>query len=53
MWYAGKAFTVWDETVQDAVSALAVLRAQPEVDAKRVVMIGHSLGGMYANSKAK
>lgn len=47
-WYAGRAFTVWDETVQDAVSALAVLRAQPEVDPQRVVMIGHSLGGMLA-----
>jgi hypothetical protein len=48
MWFAGKAFTVWDETVQDAVSALAVLRSQAEVDPRRVVMIGHSLGGMLA-----
>ncbi|MEP6589603.1 MAG: alpha/beta fold hydrolase [Gemmatimonadota bacterium] len=48
MWYAGKAFTVWDETVQDAASALALLRAQPGIDARHVVMIGHSLGGMLA-----
>lgn len=48
MWYAGKAFTVWDETVQDAASALALLRAQPEIDGRHVVMIGHSLGGMLA-----
>ena len=47
-WYSAKAFTVWDETVQDAVSALSVLRSQPEVDRKRIVMIGHSLGGMLA-----
>lgn len=48
MWFAGKAFTVWDETVEDAASALALLRAQPEVDPRRIVMIGHSLGGMLA-----
>ncbi|MES2305937.1 MAG: alpha/beta fold hydrolase [Gemmatimonadota bacterium] len=52
-WFAGKAFTVWDETVEDAVSALAVLRAQPEVNPSRTVMIGHSLGGMLAPRVAK
>ncbi|MES2124386.1 MAG: alpha/beta fold hydrolase [Gemmatimonadota bacterium] len=53
MWYAGKTFTVWDETVQDAASALALLRAQPEIDGHHVVMIGHSLGGMLAPRIAK
>ncbi|MEO5799050.1 MAG: alpha/beta fold hydrolase [Gemmatimonadales bacterium] len=53
MWFAGKPFTVWDETVEDAVSALTVLRAQPEVNAGRTVMIGHSLGGILAPRIAK
>lgn len=53
MWFANKPFTVWDETVQDAVAALGVLRAQREVDAKRTLMIGHSLGGMLAPRIAK
>ena len=48
MWFAGKAFTVFDETVDDAVSALALLRAQPEVQRARSFLIGHSLGGMLA-----
>lgn len=41
-------FTVNEETVDDAVQALATLRAQPEVDAKRVFLLGHSLGGNLA-----
>lgn len=52
-WFANKAFTVWDETVQDAVSALGVLRTQREIDPKRTLMIGHSLGGMLAPRIAK
>jgi hypothetical protein len=38
-------FTLNDETVDDAVRAIALLREQPEVDAKRVFVLGHSLGG--------
>jgi len=48
MWFANKPFTVFDESVDDAVSALALLRQQPEVQAARTFMIGHSLGGMVA-----
>jgi fermentation-respiration switch protein FrsA (DUF1100 family) len=48
MWFMGKSFTVLDETVDDAVSALALLREQPEVDPRRSFLIGHSLGGMVA-----
>jgi dienelactone hydrolase len=48
MWFANRAFTVREETVEDAVSALALLRQQPEVAAGRTFMIGHSLGGMLA-----
>lgn len=47
-WYLGRTFTVFDETIDDAVSALALLRQQPEVDARRTVVAGHSLGGMLA-----
>lgn len=47
-WFVGRVFTVWDETVDDAVSALALVRTQPEIDPKRVFLAGHSLGGMVA-----
>ncbi len=39
------AFTLKEETIDDAVRALALLRAQPETDPKRVFILGHSLGG--------
>ncbi len=39
------AFTVKDETVDDALAAVALLRATPGIDAKRIVVVGHSLGG--------
>jgi fermentation-respiration switch protein FrsA (DUF1100 family) len=48
LWFAGKPFTVFDESVDDAVSALALLRQQPEVQPTRAFLIGHSLGGMLA-----
>ena len=40
--------TVQEETVDDAVAGAALLRAQPEVDPKRVFVLGHSLGGYLA-----
>ncbi len=40
-----KNLTVREETVDDAARAVELLRAQPEVDAKRVFVLGHSLGG--------
>lgn len=45
---AGKAYTPSDETVDDAETALDVLRAQPEVDGKRVFLLGHGMGGYLA-----
>jgi len=48
MWYAGKNFTVYDEVTQDALSALTILRQQPEVTLRRTFQLGISLGGMLA-----
>jgi hypothetical protein len=40
--------TVAEETVDDAVAAAALLRKLPEVDPKRVYLLGHDLGGYLA-----
>jgi fermentation-respiration switch protein FrsA (DUF1100 family) len=39
-------FTVKEESVDDALAAVALLRATPGVDAKRIFVLGHSLGAM-------
>lgn len=44
----GLEFTLNQETVEDAVRAIAVLRQQPEIAANRVYVLGHSLGGYAA-----
>jgi dienelactone hydrolase len=44
----GRPYTADDETVDDAVAALAFLRSQPEVDPKRVYLFGHDFGGYLA-----
>lgn len=41
-------FTVNDETVNDAVDAVALLQQRPEVRPDHVFLLGHSLGGMLA-----
>jgi dienelactone hydrolase len=41
-------FTVQEETVEDAVKAIALIRTQAEVDGKRVFVIGHGLGAYVA-----
>jgi dienelactone hydrolase len=46
--FMGRPFTVDEEVVDDALSAAALLRGLPEVDPARVVVLGHSLGGMLA-----
>lgn len=42
------AFTLNDETVDDAVAAVELLALRPEIDASRIFVAGHSLGGMAA-----
>jgi dienelactone hydrolase len=40
--------TVKEETIDDALSAVAQLRTTENIDPKRVFVLGHSLGGMVA-----
>jgi uncharacterized protein len=41
-------FTVVNEYIPDALAAVAMLQAQPAVDAARIFVLGHSLGGTVA-----
>ena len=41
-------WTLADETIDDALAAAELLRDRPEIDPKRVFVLGHSLGGMAA-----
>jgi hypothetical protein len=40
--------TALDETIDDATAAAALLRTQPEVDAKRIFVLGYGLAGNLA-----
>src|SRR5690606_6662116 len=48
MSFANRPFTVDDETVDDALAGIELLRNTRQIDARRVVVVGHSLGGMLA-----
>ena len=39
-------FTVKQEAVDDALAAVNLLRKMPDIDPKRIYVLGHSLGGM-------
>jgi dienelactone hydrolase len=39
-------FTVYKETVEDALEAVKLMRKTPKIDPTRVFILGHSLGGM-------
>lgn len=41
-------FTVKEETIDDALAAIELLRSIDGVDAERIFVLGHSLGGMLA-----
>ncbi len=41
-----KSYTVREEVIDDVVSAVKTLREQPRIDAGRIFVLGHSLGGM-------
>jgi dienelactone hydrolase len=38
--------TIKEETVDDAVAAVALLKTVAQIDAKKIFVLGHSLGGM-------
>jgi len=42
------AFTVYQETIEDALLAAALLRADERIDKDKVFIAGHSMGGMLA-----
>jgi dienelactone hydrolase len=42
----GAALTLREETIDDALAAVAALRRQPEVDPRRIFVLGHSLGAL-------
>ncbi len=46
--FAGGKYTMDDETTNDAVAAVAALRAAPGIDPDKVFVLGHSQGGMLA-----
>jgi len=46
--FLGRAFTVDDEVIDDALAAVKMLRTEPRVDPARIVVLGHSLGGLLA-----
>lgn len=41
-------FTVQEETIDDALAAIELLRQQEKIDQEKIYVLGHSLGGMLA-----
>ncbi|MCX6581498.1 MAG: alpha/beta fold hydrolase [Candidatus Aminicenantes bacterium] len=39
-------FTVGDETIEDALAAVILLKTENAIDPKKIFVLGHSLGGM-------
>lgn len=50
---ASGTFTVAQESVDDARAAIELVARQPEIDARRIFVLGHSLGGTLAPRIAK
>lgn len=47
---ASSSMTVKDEVIDDVGEAITALRARPRIDAARIVVLGHSLGGMLISA---
>lgn len=45
--------TVNDETIDDVLSAITLLRTMPQIDPNRIYVLGHSMGGMLAPEIAR
>lgn len=45
---AGQAISIDEEVVLDAIVAVTLLKARPEIDPDRVFVLGHSLGALLA-----
>ena len=43
-----RGMTVWEETIEDAILATELIKADPRINEDRVFILGHSLGGMLA-----
>jgi dienelactone hydrolase len=43
---AGRTLTVKEETIEDVVAAVALLKSRPELDPQQVFVLGHSLGAL-------
>lgn len=41
-------FTAYEDTIEDAVAAVQLLKADDRIDSERVYILGHSQGGMLA-----
>jgi dienelactone hydrolase len=44
--FANRPFTVKEETIDDALAAVSLLKKTKSIDAERIYVLGHSLGGM-------
>lgn len=44
--FEGRAYTIEDEMVEDAVAAVHTMRQLKEIDPARIVVLAHSLGGL-------
>jgi len=44
----GDDLTVWEESIEDAIRAKALLEREEHLDSSRIFVLGHSLGGMLA-----
>lgn len=40
--------TVWEEAIDDAAAAVALLKSTPDIDPSQIFIAGHSLGGLVA-----